>query len=144
MVRIVKKAVDGRSSTVLAPRGQKGEEEEACVLTGREEVWNGLSPSPGDKPSDGDPTRSQKGNFSFFSITGWGIDLDYSDIEWFALETNRSFCRFWDCIQVLHFRKLHSYLCKKPWYSISMSDTPNNWEQEQAKNSGVVFLSKDI
>ena len=23
------------------------------------------------------------------SITGWGIDLDYGDIEWFALETNR-------------------------------------------------------
>ena len=28
-------------------------------------------------------------NFSFFSITGWGIDLDYSDIEWCALEMNR-------------------------------------------------------
>ena len=28
-------------------------------------------------------------NFSFFSVTGWGIDLDYHDIEWFALETNR-------------------------------------------------------
>ena len=28
-------------------------------------------------------------NFSFFSFTGWGIDLDYCDIEWFALETNR-------------------------------------------------------
>ena len=28
-------------------------------------------------------------NFSFFSITGWAIDLDYCDIEWFALETNR-------------------------------------------------------
>ena len=28
-------------------------------------------------------------NFSFFSITGWGTDLDYCDIEWFALETNR-------------------------------------------------------
>ena len=28
-------------------------------------------------------------NFSFFSITGWGIDLDYPDIEWFALEMNR-------------------------------------------------------
>ena len=26
---------------------------------------------------------------SFFSITGWGIDLDYCDIECFALETNR-------------------------------------------------------
>ena len=28
-------------------------------------------------------------NFSFFSVTVWGIDLDYHDIEWFALETNR-------------------------------------------------------
>ena len=28
-------------------------------------------------------------NFSFLSITGWGIDLDYCDIEWLSLETNR-------------------------------------------------------
>ena len=28
-------------------------------------------------------------SFIFFSITGWGIDLDYRDIEWFALEMNR-------------------------------------------------------
>ena len=28
-------------------------------------------------------------NFSFFSITGRGMDLDYHDIEWFALEMNR-------------------------------------------------------
>ena len=28
-------------------------------------------------------------NFSLFSISGWGIDLDYSDIEWFPLKTNR-------------------------------------------------------
>ena len=27
--------------------------------------------------------------FSFFSITGRGIDLNYCDIEWLALETNR-------------------------------------------------------
>ena len=26
---------------------------------------------------------------SFFSVTGWVIDLDYCDTEWFALETNR-------------------------------------------------------
>ena len=26
---------------------------------------------------------------SFFSVTGWGIDLDNCDIEWFVLETNR-------------------------------------------------------
>ena len=25
----------------------------------------------------------------FFSVTGWGIDLDYCDIEWFASEMNR-------------------------------------------------------
>ena len=28
-------------------------------------------------------------NFCFFSVTGQGIDLDYCDIERFALETNR-------------------------------------------------------
>ena len=26
---------------------------------------------------------------SFFSVTGWGIDLDYCDTGWFALEMNR-------------------------------------------------------
>ena len=28
---------------------------------------------------------------SFFSITGQGIDFDYHDIEWFALEMNRDY-----------------------------------------------------
>ena len=28
-------------------------------------------------------------NFSFFSVTGQGIDLVYCDIEWFALEKDR-------------------------------------------------------
>ena len=28
-------------------------------------------------------------NLSFFSISGRGIELDYRDIEWFALETNK-------------------------------------------------------
>ena len=27
---------------------------------------------------------------SFLSVTSWGIDLNYCDIEWFALETNRN------------------------------------------------------
>ena len=30
-------------------------------------------------------------NFSFFSVTGGGIDLDYRDTEWFALEMNRDY-----------------------------------------------------
>ena len=25
----------------------------------------------------------------FFGISGWGIGLDYCDVEWFALETNQ-------------------------------------------------------
>ena len=24
----------------------------------------------------------------FFGLSGWGIDLDYCDVEWFALEKN--------------------------------------------------------
>ena len=44
-------------------------------------------------------------NFSFFEISGWGIDLDYCDIEWFALETN------WDhsviFFFILSFLRLH-------------------------------------
>ena len=28
-------------------------------------------------------------HFSFFSVTGWGIDLDYRDTESFALEMKR-------------------------------------------------------
>ena len=30
-------------------------------------------------------------NFSFFSVAARGIDLDYCDIEWFALEMNRNY-----------------------------------------------------
>ena len=30
-------------------------------------------------------------NFSFFSLIGKGIDLDYCDIEWFALVSNRDY-----------------------------------------------------
>ena len=28
-------------------------------------------------------------NFSFFGISGWDIDLDYCDVDWFALEVNQ-------------------------------------------------------
>ena len=30
-------------------------------------------------------------NFSFFSISGWGIDLYYCDVEWFALDMNQDY-----------------------------------------------------
>ena len=28
-------------------------------------------------------------NFIFFGISGWGINLDYYGVEWFALKMNR-------------------------------------------------------
>ena len=48
-------------------------------------------------------------HLSFFSIPFWGIDLDYCNTEWFALETNRDHS---DCTQVLHldFCWLHGLL----------------------------------
>ena len=42
--------------------------------------------------------------FSFFSISDRGIDLDYHDIKWLTLETNRDHSVIiLDCIHVLHF-----------------------------------------
>ena len=38
---------------------------------------------------ESDMTERLHFTLHFFCITGWGIDLDYCDIEWFALETNR-------------------------------------------------------
>ena len=37
-------------------------------------------------------------NFSFFGITGRGIDLDYCDTEWFALEINRNLSVFFEIV----------------------------------------------
>ena len=55
---------------------------------------------------------------SFFRVTGWGIDLDYGDIEWFALETNRDHSVVFEivskyCISdsfVVEKRDLHHFL----------------------------------
>ena len=35
-------------------------------------------------------------DFSFFSVTGRGIGLDYHDIGWFALEMNRDHSVFFE------------------------------------------------
>ena len=42
-------------------------------------IWNSSTRIPSPPPF----------KFSFFNITGWGIDLDYCDIEWFALDMSR-------------------------------------------------------
>ena len=44
-------------------------------------------------------------SFSFFSISGGGIDLDYCDIEWVALGMNRDHAIIFEIAdQVLHFK----------------------------------------
>ena len=40
-------------------------------------------------------------NFSFFGVSVWGIELDYCDVEWFALEMNR------DCSVVFEVAPKH-------------------------------------
>ena len=59
-------------------------------------------------------------NFSFFSVTCWGIDLDYHDIEWFAFEINR------DHSVVFEIASKHSILdsfVDYDGYSISSKDS---------------------
>ena len=45
-------------------------------------------------------------NFSFLSFTGWGMDLDYCDIEWFALEMNRDDSVVFEIASKIAFRAL--------------------------------------
>ena len=54
-------------------------------------------------------------NFSFFSITGWGIGLDYGDIEWLALEMKEIILSFFRLHPTTAFWTLVDY----EGYSIS-------------------------
>ena len=44
--------------------------------------------------------------FNFFSISCWGIDLDYCDIEWFELEMNRDHSVIFETAPKSAFRTL--------------------------------------
>ena len=46
--------------------------------------------------------------WAFFSITGWGIDLDYCDIESFALEKNRDHSVIFETASKLEKVSFHS------------------------------------
>ena len=55
-------------------------------------------------------------NFSFFSISGWGIDLDYYNVEWFTSKVNE------DCFVVLEIAFKYNILdsfVDREGYSIS-------------------------
>ena len=59
-------------------------------------------------------------NFSFFSITGRGIGLDYHDIEWFALETKEIILSF---LRLHPSTAFHSFV-DHDGYSISSINIP--------------------
>ena len=41
-------------------------------------------------------------NFSLFGISVWGIDLYYSDVEWFALEMNQDHSVIFEIVPKYH------------------------------------------
>ena len=66
-------------------------------------------------------------NFNFFSITSWGIDLDYCDIEWFALELNRDHSVIFD---------IESKYC--------ISDFPVDYDGDSISSKGFLPTVVDI
>ena len=76
-------------------------------------------------------------NFSLFSISGWGIDLDYCDDEWFTLEMDQDHSVIFDVAQSTAFQYFlltmkHSTshpLASSPQASIQASFTscPRPW-----------------
>ena len=59
-------------------------------------------------------------NFSFFGITDWGIDLDYCDIEWFALKMNRD---HYVVFEIAPKYCISDYFVDYDGYSISSKDS---------------------
>ena len=52
-------------------------------------------------------------NFRFFGITRWGIDLDYCDTEWFALEMKEIILSFLRLHRSMTFWTLFDYSISK-------------------------------
>ena len=59
-------------------------------------------------------------NFSFFGISGWGIDLDYCDIKWVALDMNRDYSVFF---KIAHKYCISDSLVDHDSYSVSSKGT---------------------
>ena len=74
--------------------------------------------------------------FSFFSITGWGVDLDYCDIEWFALETNT------DQSVILEIASKHSILDS---FRLPMSEVRGrSWEDPMPEGRQPIGVTQSL
>ena len=69
-------------------------------------------------------------NFIFFSVTRWGIDLDYCDTEWFALETNMD-------MSLSELREL--VMDREAWsaaiHGVTKSQKCSTWMQSQKRQN---------
>ena len=80
-------------------------------------------------------------NFSFFSITGQGIGLDYCDIEWFALEMNRDHSVIFEiaskfCISDFFVDYDGYYICSK----VFLPTVVDEWSSELNSLIPVSFI----
>ena len=82
-------------------------------------------------------------NFSFFSVTGWGIDLDYCDIELLALEMNRDHSVVFEivskyCISLVAQRVKYLPAMQETWIQSLHQEDP--LEKEMATHSSILAL----
>ena len=68
-------------------------------------------------------------NFSFFGISGWGIDLDYCDIKWVALDMNRDYSVF--------FKIAHKYCISDSFVDYAVSKNKTRQERRAHPSSPV-------
>ena len=72
-------------------------------------------------------------NFSFFSVIGQGIDLDYRANEWIALDTNR------DHFVIFEMFKLVLEKAEEPEIKLPTS-TGSSKEQESSRKTSISVL----
>ena len=80
-------------------------------------------------------------NFSFFSISGWDIDLDYCNIEWFILEMNRNYSVIFEtaskyCISDC-FVDYDGYSISSKWF---LPTVVHKWSSELNPFQSILFF----
>ena len=72
-------------------------------------------------------------NLSFFGISGWEIDLDYCDVEWFALEINLDHSLLFEIARKYHILDSFDYFF--------FSQTKINWRLEARQPGDKSYLA---
>ena len=80
-------------------------------------------------------------NFSFFSVTSWGIDLDYCDIEWFATGEGNGKPLQYSCLEnpINSMKRQSDRILKEelPRSVGAQHTTGDQWRNNSKKNEGM-------